>query len=399
MTDESLESTPEPPARRLRVLTLIDGMGVHGGGESLARQITLRLDRDRFEPTFCVTRWDPTASDNPEAIAELESAGVGFIGLDRRGRSLRAWRPLLGAMRRQPFDILHTHKHGSNVWGALFRGVGDVPVFVAHEHTWSFEGRPVRKFLDRHLIGRRADRVVAVSNADRERMIAIEGLDPAKVVMIPNGIPDPVRAPGAGVAVRAELGIEPDVPVIGTVAAIRPQKRLDVLIDAMARLARTHPEVRLLIAGGDLPQDPHLRERLIAQASHLGVADAVTFLGLRDDVPAVIDAFDLAVSSSDFEGSPLSVMEYMDGGLAVVATAVGGVPDLIADGDNGLLVEPRDPAALGAAIGGLLDDPQRRRAMGERGRERRRAEFTIGAMVRRIEALYEELYAAAPSRR
>jgi glycosyltransferase involved in cell wall biosynthesis len=382
----------------MRVLTLIDGMGIHGGGESLARQITLRLDRSRFEPTFCVTRWDPAAADNAEAIAELDRAGVGFIGLDRRGRSLTAWRPLVDAMRAQRFDILHTHKHGSNVWGAVFRGVGDVPVFVAHEHTWSFEGNPLRKFLDRHLIGRRADRVVAVSNADRDRMIAVEGLDPAKVVTIPNGIPDPVTAPGAGAAVRAELGLEPGAPVIGTVAAIRPQKRLDVLIDALARLARTHPKARLLIAGGDLPQDPTLRERLVAQASRLGVADSVTFLGLRDDVPAVIDAFDLAVSSSDFEGSPLSVMEYMEGGLAVVATAVGGVPDLIADGVNGLLVEPRDPDALAGAIATLLDDPDRRRAMGERGRERRRAEFGIDAMVSRVEELYEELYAVAEPR-
>lgn len=398
MTHESLDSAPEPPARRLRVLTLIDGMGIHGGGESLARQITLRLDRDRFEPTFCVTRWDPAATDNAEAVAELDAAGVAFIGLERRGRSLRAWRPLLDAMRAQRFDVLHTHKHGSNVWGAVFRGIGDVPVFVAHEHTWSFEGKPVRKFLDRHLIGRRADRVIAVSNADRERMISVEGLDPATVVMIPNGIPDPVIAPGGGAAVRAELGIGPHTPVIGTVAAIRPQKRLDVLIDALARLARTHPDARLLIAGGDLPQDPHLRERLLAQASALGVAQSVTFLGLRDDVPAVIDAFDLAVSSSDFEGSPLSIMEYMEGGLAVVATAVGGVPDLVADGVNGLLVKPRDPDALAAAIATLLDDPERRRAMGERGRERRRAEFGIDAMVRRVERLYGELYAAAPTR-
>lgn len=382
------------------MLTLVDGMGTHGGGESLAREITLRLDPERFEPTFCVSRWDPQAFGGEAAataIAELEDRGVSFFGLERRGRpGLRAWRPLIKLMRAEPFDVLHSHKFGSNVWAAPLASIGRVPVFVAHEHTWSFEGKPVRKFLDQHLIGRRADAVVAVSNADRERMIRIEGLDPAKVVMIPNGIPDPVEAPGAGAGLRAELGIDADAPVIGTVAAIRPQKRLDVLIDATAQVVRAHPGVRLLIAGGDLPGDD-LRERLTAQAEGLGIGEAVTFLGLRDDVPAILDALDLAVISSDFEGSPLSVMEYMDAGLPVVATAVGGVPDLIADGVNGLLAEPRDASALATAIAALLDDPNRRREMGERGRERRRAEFGIDTTVRRIERLYEGLYARAES--
>ena len=143
--------------------------------------------------------------------------------------------------------------------------------------------------------------------------------------------------------------------------------------------------------------DEALHERLIAQAASLGLGDSISFLGAREDIPAVIDALDLAVCSSDFEGSPLSVMEYMEGGLAVVSTAVGGVPDLVADGVNGLLVEPRDPDALAAALAALLDDPARRREMGERGRERRRAEFSIETTVRRVERLYDELYARAVS--
>ncbi|HMH48228.1 MAG TPA: glycosyltransferase, partial [Solirubrobacteraceae bacterium] len=116
-------------------------------------------------------------------------------------------------------------------------------------------------------------------------------------------------------------------------------------------------------------------------------------LGSRTDVPDLLSALDIAVCCSDFEGSPLAVMEYMDASLPVVASAVGGLPDLIEPGVHGLLVPPNDPPALAAALAELLDDPQRARAMGARGRERRRAEFDIDVLVRRLEDLYLELLA------
>jgi glycosyltransferase involved in cell wall biosynthesis len=117
-------------------------------------------------------------------------------------------------------------------------------------------------------------------------------------------------------------------------------------------------------------------------------------LGAREDVPDILRAFDVAVTSSDFEGSPLSVMEYMEAGLPVVATDVGGLAQIVHDGVHGVLVARRDPLALARAIEGLLADPRRRRELGAAGRERRRAEFDLGVMVARIEALYEQLYAA-----
>ena len=390
----SLEGAVDAPPRRLRVVTLVDGIGTYGGGESLAREIVLRLDPDRFDRVLCVSRWHPAVVGEraaADAIAELEASGVRFLGLERYGRpALRPWKVLVDELRANPADVLHSHKHGSNVWGALFKRIGSVPVFIAHEHTWSFQGRPVRKFLDRNLIGRAATRVVAVSNADRGKMIELEGLDPDKVVMIPNGIPDPVTAPGAGMAIRNELGIAHDAPVIGTVATIRPQKALEVLVEATAALRERSPNLAVLIAGGDVG-GPQLREELMASAAALGVADNVRFLGLRADVPAVIDAFDVAVCCSDFEGSPLSVMEYMEGARPVVATDVGGLGDLIANGVHGYLVGPRDPVGLADRIGDLLEDPDLRRRLGEAGRERRRAEFSIDVTATRVSALYEEL--------
>jgi glycosyltransferase involved in cell wall biosynthesis len=128
------------------------------------------------------------------------------------------------------------------------------------------------------------------------------------------------------------------------------------------------------------------------------LGQAVHLLGRRADVPDILRALDVAVCCSNSEGSPLSVMEYMQAGLAVVATSVGGIPDLIEPGVHGLLVPPRDPPALAAALADLLAEPDRARAMGDRARKRQLAEFDIDVLVHRLEALYLELLAVHQDR-
>jgi glycosyltransferase involved in cell wall biosynthesis len=182
--------------------------------------------------------------------------------------------------------------------------------------------------------------------------------------------------------------------VIGVVCELRAQKALEVLFAAAAQLRHELPELRVLVAG-DGPE----REGLGQEARRLDLDGTVQLLGIRRDVPALLDALDVAVLSSDYEGSPLSVMEYMAAGKPVVSTRVGGVPELVEDGVHGLLVEPRDPGALAAAIGRLLHDPAEARRLGEQGRERQQRELSLDAMVRKIEDLYEELWLASPRRR
>ena len=376
--------------RRLRVLTLVDRLGTSGGGERLAMRIAMRLDPQRFESWYCASRWSedgPSSDAARAAVDELRAAGVRVHGLGRDSTlAVWSWWPLVRLLRDERIDVLHSHKFGSNVWAAALAPLARVPVLVAHEHTWSFEGQPLRRFLDRELIARSSEAFLAVSREDRRRMIEVERIPPDAVTFVPNGI-DPVPA-GDGGRVRRELGIEARTPVAGAVAVLRPQKALDVLLRAVAALTGEFPALRVLVAG----EGPE-RAALEALAAELGVADRVTLLGQRSDVPDLLAALDMAVSSSSFEGTPLAMMEYMDAGLPVVATRVGGVPDLIDDGVHGLLVEPGDPASLAAAMAELLRDPERARAMGERGRERRRSEFSIEATVRRLERLYEDLAA------
>jgi glycosyltransferase involved in cell wall biosynthesis len=378
--------------RKLKVLSLVDALSVAGGGERFARQVTMHLDQDRFERFLCVSRWSPGFAADPGVAAALEDlrvAGVRFVGLERNSPlAIWSWRPLLSLLRQEPIDILHGHMFGSNVWAAILGSVARTPVVIAHEQTWSFEGKPLRRLLDRGLIARRVDAFIAVSNEDRRRMIEIEGIDPDLTVVMPNAIPTP--PPPSGRDVRADLGIPSGDPVVGTVCVLRPQKALQVLVEASAILRGEFPSLKVLIAG-DGPE----REDLEALIHRLDLEGSVALLGRRTDVPDLIQAFDVAVSCSDFEGTPLAVMEYMEGGRPVVATRVGGVPDLIEDGVQGLLVERRDPEALARSVAELLRDPRRREEMGRRGRERRRREFDIEGAARRLGRLYEDLYAAA----
>jgi glycosyltransferase involved in cell wall biosynthesis len=382
-----------PDRSRLRVLTLVDGIGTHGGGESLAREITQRLNPDRFDRALCVSRWVPER-ECEAALTELREAGVEFVGLERRGRlDLRAWRPVIRKLRDRQVDVLHSHKFGSNVWAAALATIARPPVFVAHEHTWSYEGDRLRVLLDRRLVAARADALIAVSRDDQRKMIEVEGVPPEKTRFIPNGIEMEPPPRSARDEVRAELGLNGDQPVVGTVATMRSQKALDVLIDAAQLLHRDRPELVVLIVGGEDSQEPEEPARLRGLVSEMGADGSVRFLGLRDDVPRLLAAFDVAAISSDYEGSPLAAMEYMEAGLPVVATRVGGLEDIVVDGETGILVSPRDARQLAAGLGQLLDDADLAHRMGEAGRERRRTEFDLSQTVHRVERLYEELYA------
>ncbi len=373
--------------RKTHVVTLTDTIGV-GGAEQIVLTLNQSLDPGQFRRTVCITR-DPAFSDPDEEFDSrkrlelLKAGGIEVLVLKRRSsRDLRAWLRLIRFIRDEQVDILHAHKFGSNVWGAVIAKLARVPVMFAHEHTWSFEGQPVRRFIDRWVVGRLADAVIAVSAADERRMAEIVGIPSEKIVLVPNGIaPLP---PGDGSAVRRETGVPADASVLVAVANLRPQKAIDVMIRALALIVPDYPEVRLLIAGGGE------RSELEDLAAALGVAGNVTFLGARADVADVLSAANVAVSSSDFEGSPLAGMEYLAAGLPIVATDVGGMPDLVREGDNGLLVPRQDPEAMAAAVAQLLAEPARARAMGERGRALQEREFSLEAMVRRVEALYSE---------
>jgi glycosyltransferase involved in cell wall biosynthesis len=366
---------------------LLDSPWITGGGERMAIGLTKELDPDRFERFLCATR----SVEGPTLEDELKAAGVRMLTLNRRSKgALWAWSPLIKLLRAERIDILHAHKFGSNLWGTIIGRLVRVPVIVAHEQSWAsasrtFGGPRLRCFLDREVIARGADCFFAVSHADRRRMIDVEGIDPGRIRLLPNAIA--TARPNSHRSVREELGIGAEDPVVGTVCQLRPEKALEVLIEATKLLRPRFPTLKVLIAG-DGPEEPKLRD----QIADSGLMDAVLLLGTRTDVPDLLAALDIAVCCSDFEGTPLSVMEYMNAALPVVATRVGGLPELVTDGENGLLTGRRDPRGLSEALATLLSDGALRDEMGRLGLDRQRRDFDVVQATRRVELVYEELF-------
>jgi glycosyltransferase involved in cell wall biosynthesis len=365
---------------RLRILQMVGFLSTDGGAERFVLGLSTHLSRDRFEPWVCAPR-----GAEPGALNVLADAGIPFVELGRRSRwDAHRTAGLIGLLRRERFSVLHTHMFGSNLWGAITGPPCGVPVVIAHEHTWSYQGKPWRAWLDGKVIGRRVTRFIAVSDADAGRMVSIEKVPPEKITVIPTALIP--RPPVARSDLRAELGIPDGTPLIGSVARLRPQKALDVLIDAHARLLKMVPDVHLVLAG-----DGDCRVQLERHALEAGVADRTHFLGRRDDVDAILSGLDVAVLSSDFEGRPLFALECMANGTPLVATAVGGLPEMIDDGRTGMLVPPRRPDALAQAISRLLMDSGLRSRIAAAAA----AELDgcgIDAVAAQFGELYERLY-------
>ena len=373
--------------RRLKVVTLVREIGPAGGGgaERVARDLLVALDPERFERILFVSR-PPADRTGGEVVADLRRRGVDVRFLRRRFKyDPLAWWPLFRALRRERIDVLHTHAFGPNAWGSLIGRWAGVPVVIAHEHNWAFDGRALRPVIDRELIARRAGAMIVVSEDARRRMIEVEGIPPDRLVLLPNGVQ--ALPPGDGRALRRDLGITRGDPVVGTVCIIRSEKALDVLVGAAALLREDFPRLQLLIAG-DGPD----RARVEALTERAGLSDSIHMTGARTDVPDVLDAIDIAVICSDYEGSPRSVLEFMDAGKPIVATDVGGIPEVIEDEVHGVLVPPRDEAALAAALARLFEDMDRGREMGARARDRCRRELSLDRTVERLQQLYEELH-------
>ena len=366
-----------------RVLTLLDHASDQGGAERFALALAMRLPARGFESVVCSTRWT-----NPSVEPQLQAAGVRHVNLGRRTKwDLHRFRGLIAMLHRGHFDLLHAHMFGSNFWGSMLGGAARVPVILAHEHNWSYSGGRLRMLIDREVIGRLATRFIAVSEANRRRMIELEGVAPDRVVVLPTAyIP---HASTSEQGIRAELGIAAEAPIVAVAATLRPEKALHVLIDAVAQVRQAFPDLRVVIAG-----DGPCRHALENRARQRGLDGTVHFLGARRDVSSILVEADIGAMSSEWEGMPLFVFECMATNTAIIATAVGGIPEVVQDGRTGVLVPPGDPAALAGGLRDLLTDPARRRRLTAAAAEAVQP-FMIETVTDRFVHLYEELLAAA----
>jgi glycosyltransferase involved in cell wall biosynthesis len=317
-------------------------------------------------------------------------------------RDLTRLRRLLGE---GGFDVVHTHYRDVGLRRVLAASIGmrRAPLVVAHwgnvyrvdrrrrlPDGWRQVGGDVSfsAWTGTVLRSPRVGRVVAISAAARDVLVRGAGVDPQKIAVIHQGV-DPERFHPSvdGSGVRRELGIPLDVPVVGMLSAYRWVRDFPSFLDAAEVLARERTEVRFLLAG----ERTELATRELAGRDAL--SGRVTFAGVRSDVPEVLAAMDVVVNCALLEGLSGAIREALALAKPVVASDVGGNPEIVIDGDTGLLVRPRAPAELAAAVAALLDDPERAARLGARGRQLVLDRHTRAGRAERVEALYVEALA------
>jgi glycosyltransferase involved in cell wall biosynthesis len=357
-----------------------------GGAELLLAEYA------RVAPGQDVTLSVASLDEGPEgpAAVRLRAAGVEPVHLpvsrllDPRNVSLVSrW---LGDERP---DVVHTHLGYADLLGGLAaRRLGIPAVSTLHASVFG-RGTPRERLKERLMasVRRRCHgSIIAVSEAARESYLETGWDRPDRLVTIPNGI-DARPRPGAGTPVRTALGVPPGAPVVGTLSTLRPEKSLETAIEAAALLAGEHPRLRLVIVG-EGPERPALEER----AGPLG--DRVIFAGHREDVMELLDAFDVLVHPSSADALPTALLEAMAASVPVVATRVGGIPEVVEDGVTGRLVDPPpDAQRVAAALAPLLADASLRGRLGAAARERYLAEFTAERWASRMRGVYDQLTA------
>jgi glycosyltransferase involved in cell wall biosynthesis len=350
-------AAPSPPPAPPSVLLVVDSLDC-GGAERYVVDLARSLAGRGHAVTVACSTGGPLRT-------ELDAAGIPVAellgSLVKRRASPRFALALRRLVRELAPDVVHAHIYASAAAAALATWRADVPLVVT-EHTEAPWRGPGARALSRWLYGR-ADELIAVSDAIRDMLEDRYGVPAGRVSHLVNAIAPVPLPPGA---------VAPALParargrhLVGRVSRLAPEKGCDVFLRAAARLAARDPTVHFLVVG-DGPERPRL-EALVAE---LGLGDRVDLLGLRADARAVIAELDVLVVSSLSDGAPLVVLEAMEAEVPVVASAVGGLPDQIDHGADGLLVPPGDDEALAAAVAGLLRDPARRRALGAAGRER-----------------------------
>jgi glycosyltransferase involved in cell wall biosynthesis len=350
-----------------------------GGAEQVAIRLAAGLDRTRFESLICCL-------DQPGPFAaQAERQGVEVVALGKRGPlDVRVIGRLRELLRSRRIDVIHTHLWGADFWGRLTARLarGSAAVTTAHNvDSWK---RGYHLALDRWL-ARGSAGLVAVSRQVRDFYEA-RGVGRGRWRVIHNGVAEVEGgARGRAPALRA-LSANGEDPLVAFVGRLVPAKAPGVFLEAVAQASLRLPALRAAIVG-----DGPLRASLEEQAGRLGIRDRVWFAGLRQDVPELLAGVDALAFSSEREGLSIAMLEAMAAGVPVVATSVGGTPELIESGVTGILVEPGQPAALADGIVALAGSRERSRRIGEAARARVRAHFSLRRMIEG----YQDVYAGA----
>jgi glycosyltransferase involved in cell wall biosynthesis len=368
--------------RVLHVITSLD----RGGAENHLLALIANADRRQFEMEVAVL------CGEGELVDAFRAAGIPVHLIGSRWRvDPAALARLTALVRGGDYDIVHSHLFRADIYGSLAaRGVSRRPRIVSTRHNDD------RFFLNpfvglvHYAVSAQQDMIIAISDHVARFTIARGVRDPARVRRVYHGLDPPASSTldREGVRIRAALGVATSDFLVGNVGRLAPQKGQRHLIGAMPLLLERVGNAHLaIVGGGDL--EPYLRDL----AREVGVSERVHVLGPRRDVPAFMHAIDVFAMPSIWEGFGIVLLEAMAAARPIVASRVATIPEVVEDGDTGVLVPPGDAPALAEALAWLAAEPEQARRLGMAGEERLRRRFSLQKMVADTEALYRELVA------
>jgi len=381
--------------RRVKVVRIIARLNI-GGPAIHTILLTARLNNEGFESTL-VTGVEGKYEGNMLDLAAAK--GVKPIIIPQLRRNIGpiggfiALFKLYRLMRREKPDIVHTHTATAGLLGRLAAKLAGVPVILHTFHGHVLHGYfgPLQSkalvWMER-VLALLSDRIVTVSEGQRQELAGY-GIAPLeKITVVPLGfeLEELLACESHRGELRRELGLTDGNKLVGIVARLVPIKNHHLFLQAAQVVAEAMPQVRFLVVG-----DGELREELEVYARDLRLDGKVLFTGWRRDLPCLYADLDVVALTSINEGTPVSLIEALAAGVPVVATAVGGVPDVVVDGETGYLVEAGDVKGLAEAIIELLRNPGKAREMGQKGREAIYPKFAAQTLIANVEGLYAEL--------
>jgi len=371
--------------RTYRVLYLITSTFL-GGAEKILYETVKGMNNKEFNLFVC------SLKRKGEFAQKIESEGVEVISLEATDKSVfhsmiesfKTLFRLINILRAKKVDILHCFLFRANLLGRIAGRLTGVPIIISSVRTPEVEKR-YQLTLDR-ITSFMVDRYTAVSEAVREYSIE-HGISQEKILTIYNGVSLNNGSPFInGLELKKIFGIKADESVIVTIGRLRVEKGHRFFLKSMVKVREKIPAIKALIVGKGKEE-----EKLKRYSQKLGLDDHVIFTGEREDISEIIQIVDVFVLPSLWEGMPNVLLEAMAAGKPVVATKVGGIPELVVHEETGILVHPEDSSALANAILDLLQDKLKAKKMGEAGRVRVEEHFNISRMVEKTENLYREL--------
>jgi len=366
----------------MRVAIVVDSLKV-GGAQRLVSAFASRASNHGIQPVIITLN----KSKSTVVSETINQAGVRIIILSAPSLlNAKRLRQLIRTFQTEKIDIVQTHLMYSNILGTIAARIAGIPVIATlHSVDVTSGWKPqLLKRLHDYFLKNLATRILAVGNVVAEAQAGSFG--GRKLDVIPNGIPEPepIRA-HARDKLRKEIAGDEDSPIIITVGRFTRAKGYEDMIKAFSLIRdRTTKPVLLMVGDGSMTDS--IKQRI----ESLELSESVILTGERSDVPQLLASSDVYASASHREGLPLALLEAMMAGLPVVATSVGDIPNVVTE-ETGVIVPPHQPNELAAALEGLLQNPERREAMGRAAQQRALNEYSVDAWIKRHAALYKEV--------